>query len=66
MDPISGLPLGGERDAYRQRTATSRLKSTARRLVKRRVGGHDNAQALRASRRDTALLSPRTLSTPAE
>ena len=64
VDPIGVLPLGDERGVYRQRMASLRLKSTARRLLKRRVGRRDDAQAFRAPRRNTALRSPLTLTTP--
>ena len=61
VDPVGELALGDELGVYRQRIAPSRLKSTTRRLVKRRVDGLDNTQAFRASRRSTASRSPRTL-----
>jgi hypothetical protein len=61
VEPIGGLPLGDEGGVYRQRIAPSRLKSTARRLVRRRADRRDNAQVFRAARRNTALRSPRTL-----
>ena len=57
VDPVRELALGDERGVYRQRIAPSRLKSTTRRLVKRRV----DTQAFGAARRNTASRSPRTL-----
>ena len=57
VDPVGELALGDERGVYRQRIAPSRLKSTTRRLVKRRV----DTQAFGASRRNTASRSPRAL-----
>jgi hypothetical protein len=61
VDSVGGLPADDERGVYRQRIAPSRLKSTARRLVKRRVGKRVSAQAFRASRRNTTSRSPRSL-----